>query len=102
RPCRRKDHSVVTCEYVEWHISQRYRSGRGIERRHPAAITNVFVGEYKAGFAIIVLLRHHTIQSDCTLPCTRYAGLPDAKSQPTPAQMRPHDIAADETEGLVV
>src|SRR6516164_692490 len=102
RPCRRKDHSVLTCEYVEWHIYQRYRRGRGIERRHAAAITNVFVGEFKAGFAIIVLLRHYAVQSDCARPGTRYAGLPDAKAQPTPAQMRPHDIEAEEREVLVV
>src|SRR6516165_7415755 len=103
RSRRRKHRSVVSRDEVEGHFGHRHSGRRGLAAwRHPTAITDVVVGKHEAGFAIVILLRHYTVEPDCSRSRARHARLPDAQAESTAEQIRPYDIEAEEGKVLVV
>ena len=60
------------------------------------------VGELEAGLAVVVLLRHDAVEADRAAARVREPRLPHAQAEAAPAQLRAHDVEAEEGEALIV
>ena len=101
---RRREHGrVIGRDGGERNVGERRScSGRRARRRDAAAVAHIAVGELEAGFPVVLLLRDDAVEPDGARARMRDRGLPDLPAEAAPAQVRPHDVEAEECEAVVV
>ena len=103
RQARRREHRrVVGRNDRERDVGKRNRAGPRDRRRDAPAIADIAIREREARFPVVVLLRDDAVETDRARAGMRDRGLPDVQAKAASAQVRPHDVEAEEGEAVIV